>query len=173
GVLHAPLGGTQSLVPVTSVFGYAAQQPRRYTDPLGLVLFAFDGTREDLSTATNVYQMALLYRNAEDVRAGQPDIYYQPGPGDPGRPDLDAATASSADMIVSAQCGRLLQHLAEFQSPGKSVNIDLVGYSRGASLARHFANQLVQNTRNGRFWQHDAQRGTVTACVDLRFMGLF
>nr|MBF0686133.1 DUF2235 domain-containing protein [Pseudomonas sp.] len=173
GVAHMAQGTTHGLAPVTSAFGYAAQQPRRYADPLGLVLFAFDGTREDLSTATNIYQMALLYRNAEDVRYGQPDIYYQPGPGDPGRPDLDAATAGSADTIVAAQWSRLLQHLAAFQSSGEAVSIDLVGYSRGASLARHFANQLVQNTRNGRFWQRDARRGTVTACIDLRFMGLF
>lgn len=173
GVLHASEGGAHGLVPITSAFGYAAQQPRRHTDPLGLVLFAFDGTRESLSTATNVYQMALLYRNAQDVQAGMPDIHYQPGPGDPRRPDLDAAIASSANAIVSAQWSRLLRHLAAFQSSDKAATIDLVGYSRGAALARHFANQVVQNTRRGRFWQRDAQHGTVTACIDLRFMGLF
>lgn len=173
GVLHVPKDGMHGLVPLTSAFGYAAQQPRRHADPLGLVLFAFDGTREGPGTATNVYQMALLYRNAEDVQAGLPDIHYQPGPGDPRRPDLDAAVASSANAIVSGQWSRLLQHLAAFQASDRAATIDLVGYSRGAALARHFANQVVQNTRRGRFWQNDAQHGTVTACIDLRFMGLF
>lgn len=173
GVLHVPQDGMHGLAPVTSAFGYAAQQPRRYADPLGLVLFAFDGTRESPGTATNVYQLALLYRHAEDARAGRTDIHYQPGPGNPERPDLDAALASSADAIVSAQWSRLLQHLAAFQSSDRAATIDLVGYSRGAALARHFANEVVQNTRHGRFWQRDARHGIVTACIDLRFMGLF
>jgi len=107
------------------------------------------------------------------MRAGVTDSHYQPGPGDPRRPDLDAAVARSADAIVSAQWGRLLQHLAAFQSSDQAATIDLVGYSRGAALARHFANQVVQNTRRGRFWQRDVQHGTVTACIDLRFIGLF
>src|SRR5690606_16962283 len=155
--------GGHELRAVTSAFGYAAQQPRRYTDPLGLVLFAFDGTREDLVTATSLYQMALLYRNGDDTRAGSMDMHYQPGPGNPRRPDLDAAIARSADAIVAAQWRSLLQHLAAFQASDKAAIIDLIGYSRGAALARHFANQLVQNTRNGRFWQRDALNGTVTA----------
>src|SRR5690606_23850353 len=46
-------------------------------------------------------------------------------------------------------------------------------YSRGAALARHFGNMLVQNTRGGRFWHWDAADGAITACADLRFMGLF
>jgi RHS repeat-associated protein len=173
GAVHASRDDMHGLAPLTSAFGYAAQQPRRYADPPGLVLFAFDGTREGPATATNVYQMALLYRHAGDMRAGVADIHYQPGPGDPRRPDLDAAVASSADAIVSAQWSRLLQHLSAFQASDQAATIDLVGYSRGAALARHFANQVVQNTRRGRFWQRDARHGTVTACVDLRFMGLF
>lgn len=173
-VLLPPVPGLPpGLRPLTSAFGYAAQQPRRYADPLGLVLFAFDGTRESAVTASNVYQMALLYRNEADMAAGRPDILYQPGPGNADSPDLDAAVAGSADAILATQWRELLQHLAAYQSGSDAATIDLVGYSRGAALARQFANQLAGATRNGRFWQWDAGQGAVTACVELRFMGLF
>lgn len=159
--------------PVTAPFAYAAQQPRRYADSSGLVLFAFDGTRESAVTATNVYQMALLYRNAADAAAGLPEIHYQPGPGNASGADLDAALAHTADAILATQWRLLLQHLSAFQSGSETAAIDLLGYSRGAALARHFGNQVANAVRNGRFWHQEAGQGAVTACVDLRFMGLF
>src|SRR5690606_30154324 len=49
----------------------------------------------------------------------------------------------------------------------------IIGYSRGAALARHFGNLINQHTRNGLFSYRDASRPAVSACIDLRFMGLF
>src|SRR5690606_8208916 len=53
------------------------------------------------------------------------------------------------------------------------VPIDIIGYSRGAALARHFGNLIEQHVDQGLFSFADPLRGQVTACVDLRFMGLF
>lgn len=172
-VLHhmATLPGAR--FPATSPYGYAAQQPRRYADPSGLLLFAFDGTRQDFTTGGNVMRMALLYRDPALHGSSLPEAYYHAGPGEPGRASLDAMTAGSAETILDEQWQRLLNHLAALQTGGERISIDLLGYSRGAALARHFGNMLADNVRLNRFWHWDQTAGAVTACVDLRFMGLF
>lgn len=151
-------------LPVSQAYGYAAQQPRRHVDPLGLLLFAFDGTGNDPASMTNVWLLAQAYAGGT--------IHYQPGPAADGSP-WDAATAGSAPYILALQWERLLADLAAARWAAGPVPIDLLGYSRGAALARHFANQIADQVRNGRFWTRDALLGVVTACVDLRFMGLF
>lgn len=153
-------------VPGNSALGYAGGQPRRYVDPLGLMLFAFDGTRNDMSTHTNVWRLSQRY--TEDA------VFYQPGPGNPHNTDWDAVTAYSAPRIIEAQWQSLLNTLAATPaSPDAVIPIDIIGYSRGAAMARHFGNQVSQYVNQGLFSFHDLQRGLITACVDLRFMGLF
>src|SRR5690606_23588323 len=45
-------------LPGQDPLGYAAAQPRRYVDPLGLLLFAFDGTlNQGSKTSSNVYKL--------------------------------------------------------------------------------------------------------------------
>ncbi|HEU0229126.1 MAG TPA: DUF2235 domain-containing protein [Burkholderiaceae bacterium] len=152
-------------VPGNQAFGYAAQRPRRYTDPLGLLLFAFDGTRNSPVTQSNVWKMARQYLDGP--------VFYQAGPGTPANLDWDAVTARSAPDILAAQWDALLQTLARPATRNDTIPIDIIGFSRGAALARHFANQIAGNTRDGYFSYTDAERGLITACVDLRFMGLF
>ncbi|MGE4338076.1 MAG: DUF2235 domain-containing protein, partial [Pigmentiphaga sp.] len=77
------------------------------------------------------------------------------------------------DRILQSQWDRLLQHLSAFETAADPVALDLLGYSRGAALARHFANLILGKVRQGRFWDWDDELGTVTACVDTRFLGLF
>ncbi|MBC2769214.1 phospholipase effector Tle1 domain-containing protein [Pusillimonas minor] len=153
-------------VPGNAALGYAGGQPRRHVDPLGLLLFAFDGTRNDMSTHTNVWRLSQRY--TEDT------VFYQPGPGNPHNTDWDAVTAYSAPRIIDAQWQSLLNTLAAAPAtPDAAIPIDIIGYSRGAAMARHFGNQVSQYVNQGLFSFHDLQRGLVTACVDLRFMGLF
>lgn len=151
-------------LPGTQAYGYAAQQPRRHADPLGLLLFAFDGTRNAPWSLTNVWLLGLAY---------QGPVRYHAGPGDPDDVNLDAATAHSAPLILATQWERLLAALSAARFDTEPVQIDLLGYSRGAALARHFGNLIAERVRNGRFWLRDDTLGTVTACVGLRFMGLF
>lgn len=51
--------------PVASndVFGYAYQNPRQFIDPLGLLMFVFDGTTNTPSSQTNAYKLGLLYND--------------------------------------------------------------------------------------------------------------
>lgn len=161
-----PLGPNQ----VATRFGYAAQQPRRYVDPLGLMLFAFDGTGNDQSTLTNVWKFSQQYQDGP--------IHYLPGPGRAIGPEhkedaTDVAIAWSAGQRVAIQWQRLLQALSQLKQSTTRTPIDVVGFSRGAALARHFVNQVAQHVRAGRFWYEHPVMGQITACVDLRFLGLF
>jgi hypothetical protein len=132
------------------------------------ILFAFDGTGNDATSLTNVWRFAQSYRKGE--------VYYLPGPGRAVglNSEIDAsdvALAWSAGQRVAIQWHRLLQALV--QQKGGVTAIDVVGFSRGAALARHFVNKVSQNVKAGRFWYQHPQMGKISTCVDLRFLGLF
>lgn len=153
-------------VPGSQAWGYANQQPRRYIDPLGLLLFAFDGTRMNAHTGGNVWLLSQRYLDGP--------VFYHSGPGNPYYWDLDALAAHAAPQTIETQWQHLLNALhAAPVSANEAVPIDIIGYSRGAALARHFGNLIEQHTDRGLFSYADPLRGQVTACVDLRFMGLF
>lgn len=156
-----PLGPT----PGSQAYGYAGQQPRRHSDPLGLMLFAFDGTRNGPTTRSNVWKMSQTYRDGP--------VFYHSGPGTPLYVNWDAITGWQASRILDTQWQSLLNALAKDGSTSQALPIDILGYSRGAALARHFGNLINQHVDRGLFSYTDALRGPITACVDLRFMGLF
>ncbi|HZJ97847.1 MAG TPA: DUF2235 domain-containing protein, partial [Oligella sp.] len=52
-----PLGPVSS----NDTFGYANQNPRQFVDPLGLLMFVFDGTTNTPSSQTNAYKLGQLY----------------------------------------------------------------------------------------------------------------
>lgn len=153
-------------LPGTQVWGYAAQQPRRFVDPSGLLLFAFDGTRMNAHTRGNVWLLSQRYLDGP--------VFYHSGPGNPYYWDLDALAAHEAPQTIQTQWQHLLNalHSTPLNSQ-EPVPIDIIGYSRGAALARHFGNLIEQHVDRGLFSFADPLRGQVTACVDLRFMGLF
>lgn len=153
-----PLPGQQAL-------GYAAQQPMRHADPLGLILLAFDGTRYDGANQGNVWKFAQAYADGP--------AYYHAGPGSSRYLNWDAVTAASSGQILRNQWQSLLNALDRARGSAAPTPIDILGYSRGAALAREFANRIARQTRNGWFSYDDPLRGTIGLCVDLRFMGLF
>ena len=197
-------------LPGTDPLGYAAAQPRRYVDPLGLLLFAFEGTRnQGIETNSNVYKLQQLYDSgpvhyiggpgttdglsalAEPAAYGVSNVLQHPyvlGPlGVLLRP-VDALAGESVAGIVRKQMHRLINSLLNDASSLRKANghipIDIIGFSRGATAARIFANQLMQQTRDGLFTAriHAPYAGngqapgavmTVSACLDFRFMGLF
>lgn len=152
-----PLPGQQAL-------GYARQQAQRYADPTGLILFAFDGTRQGSLNRANVWKMSQLYQDGT--------AHYHAGPGNPYYIDLDSLSAHSGFDIVTTQWQRLLSELRS-TAMGVTQAIDIIGYSRGAALARHFGNMIAEHTQNGWFRYVPPGQGLLQACVDLRFMGLF
>src|SRR3546814_17487584 len=80
-------------VPGNQALGYAAQQPKRHADPLGLLLFAFDGPRNSPATQSNVWKMSQAYLDGP--------VFYHPGPGHSLSLDWDAIPAGRADPIIA------------------------------------------------------------------------
>ncbi|NYT83282.1 DUF2235 domain-containing protein [Alcaligenaceae bacterium] len=153
-----PLPGHQAL-------GYAGQQPRRYADPMGLLLFAFDGTRNSADTHSNVWKLSQAY--------GDGAAHYHAGPGNSLYLDWDAVTAWRASRIIENQWQSLLNGLNSASGGREHVPIDIIGFSRGAALARHFGNLIAERMHGRLFSYDDPVRGSIRTCVDLRFMGLF
>ncbi len=165
-------------MPGNSLYGYAGQQPRRHADPHGLMLFAFDGTGNQPASLTNVWLFAKAYQDGP--------VHYIAGPaGDAGMTQVniktDAAIAWSGGARVDQQWERLLNAVANlseqrggrFGARKQSLPIDIVGFSRGAALARHFGNRVAEHVKDGRFTSHHPLHGVISNCVDLRFLGLF
>src|SRR3546814_14391901 len=108
----------------------ARQRPRRYVDPLGLLLFAFDGTRNSAQTQTNVWKISQLYQDGP--------VFYQAGPGTPSGLDWDAITAYSAPDILDTQWDALLQAPARPAPAADTIHLAITGFSLGAAPARPF-----------------------------------
>jgi len=153
-----PLPGQQAL-------GHGAQQFLRHADPLGLILLAFDGTRQNAAAGSNVWKLAQIYADGA--------AYYHAGPGRAGYLTWDAVTAASSQQILKNQWQSLLNAMETARGLPTPLPIDILGFSRGAALAREFANRIARNTQGGWFSYDDPLRGTIGLCVDLRFMGLF
>ncbi len=149
--------------PSSQLYGYARQQPLNHTDPWGLLLFAFDGTRYDERSGGVVHQLHQLSADHS---------FYQAGPGQADELTWDAMVAYSADRIVQHHWHNLLNYLQNQPQTTTPIPIDIIGFSRGAALARHFANQIIQHTHNGLFSTTDSYGQHIQACIQPRFMGL-
>ncbi len=197
-------------LPGQDPLGYAAAQPRRYTDPLGLLLFAFDGTlNQGSKTRSNVFRLQQRYVGGPVHYLGGPGTYdavsamvapvlhgasrsqqspYLLGPlGLVLRP-VDMVTGDSVGDLVRTQMYNLLDTLLQnppgLRESNGHIPIDIIGFSRGATAARIFANHLMKQTEDGLFrarvdrtdpFTHQPLGTplTLTACLDFRFMGLF
>lgn len=65
---------------------------------------------------------------------------------------------------------------AALAADNEIMEIDIIGFSRGAAQTRDFANRIVANTTNGWYRYTTIENGaTVTHCqrVNFRFMGLW
>ena len=151
--------------PQTQAVGYARQQPLRHIDPTGLLLFAFDGTRQAPITNSNVWKLSQLYQDGA--------VHYSDGPGNPMTTDWDALTAWRAGRILESQWNNFLNRMQEQGPVPTAVPVDLLGFSRGAALARDFSNRILDHTQQGWFVLNDPQRGAIRACITPRFLGLF
>lgn len=167
------------LGPVTwnDPFGYAAQQPRQFIDPLGLLLFAFDGTGNNKQSNTNVLKFYHLYKGAK---------FYKEGPGGiPGENYLKRKIgflfAGSTNDILDEHKKNLIDYMREKNNDfNKIIPIDIVGFSRGAAIGMIFANYVKSLVKDNLFsYQHTyteknkTKIETISTCVDLRFIGLF
>lgn len=108
-----PIGPTTNNDP----FGYAAQQPRRFTDPLGLLLFAFDGTNNNEYSHSNVSKFQRLYR-------GEKGGYIEGSGALPYFDDMsttiDLLSATKTQFIIQEQLKNYLRKLIHTSTERKS-----------------------------------------------------
>ncbi len=158
-----PLGLAAGLDP----YAYADGNPLVAVDPLGLLLFAFDGTGNGASDiGDDISNVRKFFEASND-----PDKWYMAGVGRddyssgiPATP-LDWAEARTARDRVDWMIGTLDRFLDDAWI-GRVAPIDVIGFSRGAAMARDFVNRVTSMIDAGRF----RDRGV---CVDLRFLGLW
>jgi RHS repeat-associated protein len=175
-----PLGHPDGANP----YAYVAHNPLNAIDPLGLILFAFDGTnnsapppsysngkQDDIS---NVRKFYLAYD--QEVNGQK---WYMNGVGrdDPEsgikalwQDDKDAVTARSRVNYMLKQFDQYM--LSHKFTDTDQVNIDIVGFSRGAAMARDFANRMVSNLNKSPYIYSDGKSCKVRQ-VNFRFLGLW
>ncbi len=139
-----------------NVYGLVFNDPLSFCDPYGLALYAFDGTNNDKdrdrldnpnapNDLSNVAILADLYNG---------NVHYRNGVGtrDEWWNSLGLASGfggrSRIDLMVLD---------AELEFANKDYEVDIVGFSRGAAMAREFAHRL-----------HD-----LSPCFKIRWLGLF
>jgi RHS repeat-associated protein len=162
-------------------FSYVGQSPLNAIDPLGLYLFAFDGTwiNRNSGVLTNVE----LFRRYYDPSFDEVNSYYRRGLGtvDPNRTDFE----NSVDRVLAGAFGfggqniideALIQldRLISGDVSAKAFDgiIDIVGFSRGAAIARAFANRIYERIDGGYYDRALRSAGTCRS-LRIRFMGLF
>ncbi|MGQ5490379.1 RHS repeat-associated core domain-containing protein [Thauera sp. ZXT1-4] len=185
-------------------YAYAAFNPLRYVDPDGLILFAFDGTgnSDDLNdpamdgnSLSNVVHFARAYDSGNDryvsgVGTVHRDIKYghiRPEdyathtflwwltPGDP-----TYVNDMGGNYSGPARIDRMMRYLrdeADLFEDEQVMDIDIIGFSRGAAQARDFANRIVPDAikYGGRTYYKYTKADGTAGCqpVSFRFMGLF
>ncbi|MET3119461.1 RHS repeat-associated protein, partial [Undibacterium sp. GrIS 1.8] len=161
-------------------YAYVANNPLKYIDPSGLILFAFDGTGNDESNSATLSNVVRFKNQYQD---GQ--VYYITGPGtkDPttgienpwykGGNKGDVAEAFTGKERIDAMLKNLRDY-SDSVDDNTAFNIDITGFSRGSAEARDFANQIAAKT-NSNGWYSYKDQNEKDACqkVNFRFMGLF
>ncbi|CAH1747316.1 conserved exported protein of unknown function [Thauera humireducens] len=184
-------------------YAYVAHNPLRFIDPDGLILFAFDGTdnsrdRRELErlggSLTNVARFVRLYDDGprryvsgvgthhfEDGNTNYLDDEYL----DILPNGLGPIPDRGGNFTGRARIDRMWRYFideAEGHPDDETMDIDIMGFSRGAAQAREFASRLAaasivhDGVRYLRYTAIDRASGqNVTRCqpVNLRFMGLF
>lgn len=198
-----PLGKMAERLGSPNSYSYVNNNPISYIDPWGLVLFAFDGTgnTDDPNQLavlengfSNVSKFTSLYEDKFRYISGVGTIDYS----DPNRPIdpkdyvpalvklLPFASTIEKDMAFNYSGRARVERMQEYfnaeadllEDDNQAMDVDIIGFSRGAAEARDFANQIMKNTKQdieGNYWYayKDPQNRPQCQKVNFRFMGLW
>lgn len=154
-----------------NTYAYVAGNPLKYVDPSGLILFAFDGTgnsspAQDGSSLSNVRK----FYEAYDIDNNGPAFY------------ITGIGTTNEDMPIKGNIlngkgfdervalgFRFLDEFINDDSGTTTLDIDVIGFSRGAAEARVWINLLVKRLQDGKYTSASGK----SRCLSLRFEGLW
>jgi RHS repeat-associated protein len=155
-------------------YAYVNGNPLKYIDPKGLVLFAFDGTGNGETppagdSISNVRKFLAAYDQSVNGKA-----FYITGIGTTNQ-DMhyqgSIYSGDGFDQRVALGFQFLNNLIDDPTSPAGTIDIDVIGFSRGASEARVWMNQLVSKLVGGVYTSSD--NSSKSRCLNLRFEGLW
>ncbi|RZL10297.1 MAG: hypothetical protein EOP40_06875 [Rubrivivax sp.] len=166
---------------LTQPYGYANHNPLIYADPSGLILFAFDGTGNSVRPArgdsiSNVEKFRQAYDESVNGEA-----YYITGIGTTDERMQHAGDMRTGDGFeerVALGLTLLDEHIdgearksrsSSSQTANAVLDIDVVGFSRGAAEARAWVNQVAEKLQHGRYTSANGNG----RCLNFRFLGLW
>ena len=154
-----------------NLYEFIGNNPNSQIDPLGLALYAIDGTDEDSSKQKNASQLSNTYRL---YRATQESIsFYWPGPiaqkGLTGS-DSIAIALTVFNKIQEDFCAAKQRENPCSKHNGNDFTINLTGWSRGAMIAA----RVAQMISDGGFWcNNDCGYNLKNYQANIQWIGLF
>jgi RHS repeat-associated protein len=151
-------------------YAYVSGNPMKYVDPSGLILFAFDGTgnSENPPPSDSISNVLKFYQAYDQQANGK--AFYITGIGTTNQ-DMpyrgSQLTGDGFDQRINLGF-KFLDTFMTNDAGTDTLNIDVVGFSRGAAEARVWINKLAGKLKNGSYTANGKTR-----CVDLRFEGLW
>ncbi len=146
-----------------NLYSFVFNKPINFTDPFGLALYAFDGTGANPSTFTHVTALRGSYRGS---------VHYEEGVGSKWYSRILGGITGSGGRI---RLNKAWEMFLQFYKSGDK-DIDIIGFSRGAALAREFANMLHERGYNPSYKGGLAKlfvKNKNVCPVKIRFVGLF
>jgi RHS repeat-associated protein len=148
-------------------YSLLGNQPISQVDDLGLALYAFDGTwndREKMKRPTNVAKLVDSYKGNK---------WYEKGVGtDWGTKFIGGGTGAGGGNRIARMYKKLIEYYGKPDPTGENQEIDVIGFSRGAALARTFVNYI--NSKGGvQMMGADGKLSADVCPVKIRFLGVF
>lgn len=176
-----PLPNWQSGQLLTQPYAYANHNPLIYADPNGLILFAFDGTGNSVNPmAGDGISNVERFRQAYDESVNGAAFYItgigttdarMPYEGDvkdgDGFEERVALGFEFLDEYIDSEAKK--DGTISMQQWRAMVDIDVVGFSRGAAEARAWVNEVVGKLKDGRYTSANGN----SRCLNFRFLGLW
>jgi RHS repeat-associated protein len=158
-----------------NLYAFIENNSANWNDILGLALYAFDGTGQVYSDGTHVAMLHYSYTEKAE---------YENGVGSDFNGPFDNSLVGG--LTGYGAKSRLESMYKKFVDNYKSGDhdVDIIGFSRGAALAREFANMIYergfpQKTQHmlmfrSKYLNFDFRYNTSSKCrVKIRFVGLF
>ncbi|TBO32931.1 hypothetical protein EYS42_07150 [Aquabacterium lacunae] len=161
---------------LTQPFAYANHNPITYADPTGLILFAFDGTgNSDPAQKGSSLSNVQKFYQAYDIAANG-DRFYITGIGTTNK-DMPVKGSEAVGTGFRERLDLGTKFLEQFinqdsANSGTRLDVDVVGFSRGAAEARAWVSEIEKQLNASREFSTN-NTGKNKRCINFRFLGVW